>query len=388
MTEKPRVLFLGSKEFPYGANNGQDPIKSGGIETAVQTLANALASRTRLTIVTRDFQQPNSTNGVTIKKVPWLKGEFLRNPSFNASSFTAALTQPCDLIHCHGLVAGLFGLIAGRLRNKPIVVTPHGIASGQPQYPAPLNAFLLALERLVYSRANATIFLSQGEKQRFANKSVFAKNPVIIPLGIPLERFERRANSFAASSFRQKNAVPQNATVITFVGRLVKVKACDVLLKAFKKTRDKNTILLIVGDGPERTALEKQAYELDLGGRVRFLGHRSDLPAIMAATDVFVLPSHSEGLPSSMLEAMASHCACIVTDIGLPVENEVDVLVVKPGDAAALARAITKLAKRPRLREQLARKAFQKTVKTYGIQTTARQHLQLYYSLLNRKPNR
>ncbi|NYZ75453.1 glycosyltransferase family 4 protein [Candidatus Micrarchaeota archaeon] len=379
-TDAPAVLFLGSKEFPFGSNKGQDPIKSGGIETYAETLAKALSKKARITLVTREFRGSpvkEVVGGVRVERVPWIPGFFLRNPSFNLFSFAKALELEYDLVHAHGLVAGFFGLVAGRLRGKKVVVTPHGIASGQ--YSAALNAALLGFEKLVYGSADATVFLSEGEKKRFAEKRVFAKNAVVIPSGIQLEAFDRKTHSAKAARLKKELGI-NGETVVTFVGRLSKVKGVDYLLQAFKKS-GKNSVLLIAGDGPERSRLEALAKKLGLNN-VFFLGHRTDTPAILAASDVFVLPSLSEGVPVSLLEAMASGCAPIVTDIGLPVEKGVDSLVVKPRDAESLAEALKQLCGSVKLRSRISQNAL-KNSRKFSSEKMAEAHARLYESLLS-----
>jgi len=381
-TEAPAILFLGSKEFPFGTNQGQDPIKSGGIETYVETLAKALSRKARITVVTREFRGSPSTevvDGVRVERVPWIHGFFLRNPSFNLFSFAKALTLDCDLIHAHGLVAGLFGLKAARLRGKKIIVTPHGIASGQ--YSAALNAVLLGLEKLVYGSADATVFLSEGEKKRFAEKGIFAKNAVVIPTGIDLKSFDRKKHSTQATRLKKELRI-NGKTVVTFVGRLVAVKGVNYLLEAFAEIAGKNCALLVVGDGPERKTLETKAKELGLREKAFFLGERTDMPAIYAASDVFALPSLSEGVPVTLLEAMASGCAPILTDIGLPVEKGVDALVVKPGDVESLAEALKQLCGSDGLRSRISANAL-KNSKKFSREKMAEAHARLYEKLLN-----
>lgn len=382
-SQQPRVLFLGSKEFPFGSNKGDDPITSGGIESYVDVLAPALAAKgIEVTVVTRRFRSTpakENVGGVKVERVHWLRGFFLRNPSFNLLSFSKALRVKCDLIHSHGIVAGFFGWVAARLRGKKLVVTPHGIASGQPQYSAVSGLFKL-LERFVYKRADAVVFLSEGEKSNFAAKKIVAKHPFIIGSGIDLARFRRSRNAEAAERLKKQLGL-QGKTVITFVGRLAAVKGLNYLLEAFAEIAGNDCALLIVGEGPERKALEAQAKELGLGGKALFLGARDDTPAIYAASDVYVQPSLSEGMPMSVAEAMAAGCALLVTRIGLPVEEGIDALVVEPKNAGALAKALEKLCSDAGLRKKIAANAV-KSSKKFSIEETVKKHLELYKSLL------
>jgi glycosyltransferase involved in cell wall biosynthesis len=111
---------------------------------------------------------------------------------------------------------------------------------------------------------------------------------------------------------------------------------------------------IVAGDGPDREALEAESKRLGLNQRVRFLGHREDVPALLACCDLFVLPSLFEGLPVSILEAMSAGKAVVATAIGgtdeVVVPGETGLLVT-PGDPLALAEAIQRLLTEPGLAE-------------------------------------
>lgn len=157
-----KVLMLGSKEYPLAASAGSDPITSGGIESYVQNLSEGLARRgTKVKIITRRFPKQakrEKNKNLEILRVPWVRGFYLRNPSFNLSAFAAALSGDYDLIHSHGPVASLLGWLAARLRGKKIVATPHGVAYAQPQYGFFVSRLLRAVERFAYSRADVVVF--------------------------------------------------------------------------------------------------------------------------------------------------------------------------------------------------------------------------------------
>ena len=142
------------------------------------------------------------------------------------------------------------------------------------------------------------------------------------------------------------------------VCRLVPLKHVDDLLRAAAVVRrDRPGLrLVVVGDGPQRAVLEAEAERLGLRGAARFLGERADIPELLAAMDVFVHPSESEGHPNAVLEAMASGLPVIAAAIPgvdeLVRDGETGVLV-PPGDPAELARAIGALLDRPDLAGEL-----------------------------------
>jgi glycosyltransferase involved in cell wall biosynthesis len=145
---------------------------------------------------------------------------------------------------------------------------------------------------------------------------------------------------------------------LLFVGRLVDIKGLDTLLHALAEMRRSGTVpsLVLCGDGPLRAALEQQARDSGLAAHVRFLGERDDATTWMAAADVLVLPSRQEGLSNALLEAMAAGRAVVASRVGGNVELVADGrtgLLVPPGDAVALARALQALAAEPARRDQL-----------------------------------
>jgi glycosyltransferase involved in cell wall biosynthesis len=148
---------------------------------------------------------------------------------------------------------------------------------------------------------------------------------------------------------------------LVFVGRLAAVKGVPVLLEAFAKVlaAHPDARLTLVGDGPERPKIEARAGELGLGETVRFAGYLSqdEVTEELARSDLFVLPSFAEGVPVVLMEAMASRLAVVATRIaGIPelVEDGVAGRLVPPGDADALAAAISGLLADPEGRARMA----------------------------------
>ena len=143
------------------------------------------------------------------------------------------------------------------------------------------------------------------------------------------------------------------------VARLVPQKGIDVLIRALTQTAGaaRNWTLTLVGDGPEREALEQQVQQAGLQERVQFLGFRSDPQTFLLQAGVFVLPSRFEGMPNALLEAMAAGLAVVVTDASPGplevVEDGVSGLVVPSDDPFALAEALDRLGADPELRERL-----------------------------------
>lgn len=370
-----RILLLGSKEYPLGTSD--DPLPSGGIEAYIENFVRELSKdkRVEIEIITRSFtgtQKHEKKDNIEIYRVPWVRGFFFRNISFNLMAFLKALRLDFDIIHANGPIAGFFGFIIGAIKKKPIVATPHGLALGQPQYGRGIQFFFSLIERAAYSRASCVVFLSEQEKEVFYKKLGFLPKAwrVILP-GIDFTKFE---NANPESIKKEFNLGSKYC--VTFIGRLIEVKGVEYLISAVKEVEN-NFAVLLVGDGPQREKLERMAK---IENKVVFTGSRSDVPNILSATDIFVLPSLSEGLPMSLLEAMASGCACVVTDIGLPVRDRETALVVPPKEPKKLAEAIEALLKDKKLREKLGKNAREEARK-FSWEEAAEEYMGVFKSV-------
>ncbi|HEU4587266.1 MAG TPA: glycosyltransferase family 4 protein [Gemmatimonadales bacterium] len=171
--------------------------------------------------------------------------------------------------------------------------------------------------------------------------------------------------------------------VVLTPARFHEQKGHVYLLEAVAQVPDVTVVL--AGDGELRPAMEERARELGIMDRCVFLGHRSDVPDLLAAADLFVLPSLFEGLPLSVLEAMAAQRPVIATAIGGTDEAVVDGetgLLVPPRDSAALGAAIRRLRTDPALARRLAERARMQVAARFSADVTAQGVMQVYESLV------
>lgn len=171
---------------------------------------------------------------------------------------------------------------------------------------------------------------------------------------------------------------PKGGKHILFVGRLASVKGVPVLLEAFAEVVRKHpeARLTLVGDGPERLAIEAKARALEIADVVNFAGFRSqtEVAAVLAEADIFALPSFAEGVPVVLMEAMASVRPVVATriaGIGELVEDNVTGMTVPPGSAADLAEALSRLMDDPALAARLAEAGRHRVVNEYNINIEA-----------------
>ena len=247
------------------------------------------------------------------------------------------------LVHAHGIRAAWIAALAQPLRRHPLIVTLHNVPPA-----GPIGALVI---RVLARSAARIICVSKA-----IAGAVKAPQSVVIPNGVDLDRYDDLDRDEA----RRTLEIDPRRFVVAAVARLSHEKGIDVLARAARELPDVEFI--VAGDGPDRQAIEQLApANMHLFGLVE-----SILP-ILAASDVVVVPSRSEGQGIIALEALASARAVIASNVGgLPemIRDETG-LLVPPGDAEALAGAIARLRDDPAQRERLAKNG-REFSKTFG----------------------
>jgi glycosyltransferase involved in cell wall biosynthesis len=204
------------------------------------------------------------------------------------------------------------------------------------------------LDRLSLRHADLALTVCQPFAAQLAARGVDRKR--IRVQHMPIRAFE--IDPEKVWQVRSEFGIAAGAKVILTIGRLSREKGHADLVRAFAQLRADNTTLVVVGDGPERAALQQLA-----GPAVVFTGHRDDIASFYGLADIFVLPSYSEGTPNVILEAMAAHVPVIATNVGgipeLAVHGE-SALLAPAADPTALQNAMRQLLDSPELRQRLA----------------------------------
>jgi glycosyltransferase involved in cell wall biosynthesis len=179
-----------------------------------------------------------------------------------------------------------------------------------------------------------------------------------------------------------------NKVVIIFVGRLSPQKSLPTLLTALESSLPTcpKLHLLVVGDGADRIALEEQAKYLGIRDRVGFLGNQSDVRPYLNAADIFALPSKSEGISNSLLEAMSAGLACVVTTVG----GNFEILdqgrcgiLLPPGDVSAWSKSLIELGNNPEKRQSLGASAQKHVYSHFDFSVVGFLYENLYAELLS-----
>jgi glycosyltransferase involved in cell wall biosynthesis len=181
--------------------------------------------------------------------------------------------------------------------------------------------------------------------------------------------------------------LPADRFVVGWIGRMTAVKRTDDVLLALRALRERgvDAVLCMVGDGPGRDDVERQAHELGIARHCFYLGYQEDVAPWLAGMDAFVLPSSNEGTPASAIEALAAGRPVVATRVGgLPdvVREGESGFLVEPGDVDALADRLAELARDPKLRERMGAAGREGTPSRYAVARLVDDVDRLYRSLL------
>ena len=251
------------------------------------------------------------------------------------------------IVHTHTSKAGFVGRLAARLAGIPAVIhQPHGhIFYGY--YGARRTGFYVGLERLAARWADRIVTLTErGTDEHLARGIGHRAQYRTVPSGVATAALRAAAPTRGAA--RARLDIAPDAFVIVGLGRLVPVKGFDMLIAALPAIAAAvpSTRVMLIGDGPERGALEAQAAALGVRARLTVLGATPDVGACLAAADVLAAPSRNEGMGRALVEAMALGVPVVAAEVGgIPavVADRETGRLVPPGDVGALAEALIEL---------------------------------------------
>lgn len=352
----------------------------GGLETWTQNIAEKLANKAEIFVVTArvgDSAKHEVKNGVKIFRTSLFALKDLSYSSFFhiltampfifSRSFFLILLQKINLLHCQGFLGACIGYYISKIVNIPYIVTVQRLEG---------NNFL---KKIVYRNAKVCIAASSAIKEYF--KEIGCSNIEVIPNGVDLKRFENLKK-------QQKDGF-----VVMTVARLEKVKGIEYLIRAFTRSdlalAGSDLQLFIIGDGSERKNLENLTRELGLVKKVKFLGPipPEGIPEYLAMADCFVLPSLKEGFGIAILEAIAARVPVIASKVGGIldiIENEKNGLLVTPGNPEEIAKAILRIYNNPELRERLVNFAIAGLTR-YDWQNIAQEVFKIYENCLSHR---
>jgi glycosyltransferase involved in cell wall biosynthesis len=379
---RPRVVMFMREFYPL----------TGGYQNQALRLAQAMIERhVGVKVVThRQGRLPRHEvyNRIPIQRVSALQKGHLAAFSFLAASllWMARNRHSFEIIHANrsssGLIAGLIGLL---LRKKVLYKLTRGDEIDIKGFRSTLWGSLKL--RYLLRTVHKFVAITREIEEDLKHLGVSSARIVRIPNGISLEPRFRPAD---AQQVKAQLGWSSDVQIVTFVGRLVHAKGVDWLLEVWKEIagQEKNARLLIIGEGPDRSALETTAQELGISSTVAFLGAQKDVWQFLDATDVFALPSRREGISNALLEAMSLGLAVIVADDSLGGNREIvqhgdNGCVVAFGDTKTYAETLVRLLRHSELRSDIGKRARQSIEQTFSIDSVADRYLKTYFALLD-----
>lgn len=276
-----------------------------------------------------------------------------------------------ELVHTHGYFADICGLTMARLVGLPTISTCHGFIS---------TDFKLKMYNLLDTYAlrscKTIIAVSDGIKSELVRSGLQDSRIEVIPNAVA-PHFGGEERSACRKGKRDSLGIGSNEHVVGYIGRLSEEKGLICLVEAIAELRDDlvPVKLLIVGDGPERLALEKRVKERKLEKWVFFVGFQTDIENWFPVLDVFALPSLTEGTPMALLEAMAAGVPVVATAVGgVPkvVTDGINGSLVPSGEVGQLREKIQLLLESDSLQDRFRKEGLNTVNSKYDIHTWCR----------------
>jgi N-acetyl-alpha-D-glucosaminyl L-malate synthase BshA len=361
------------------------PDDVGGIEVASQDIANRLAQNgDKVFVITSGKRNiiENPNKNVTVYRFSNLRIKFLGSSFFwfifwIKIFFLLKKIKP-DIVHCQAIQMGVPGFLFKKFYKKPYIVWCHGFDVYFPW------KFKKIISNPVLNSADAIVALTSNMKDEL-NKTC-KKDILVLPNGIDLENF----SGLSKQSLRDKFKINPDEKIIIFVGGLKPVKGIEYLIEAFWVINQKipASKLFLVGEGIDRINLENAVKKNNLTGKVNFTGKiaNREIPEYMALSDIFVLPSLSEGFGIVNLEAMACGLPIVATNVGgIPevIKDGENGFIVEPKNPGQIAEKVLLLLEDEKLREKISNNN-REEVKKYSLEIIVNRLMEIYLSCLKK----
>lgn len=355
----------------------------GGTENGVVNLLNRMdPERFRFTIVltekNRAMLERVERPGV---RVVHARRRWGNDPLYPASLFALCRSERPDLVHTRNFSC-IEGLAAARLAGvKAVLHSEHGRDVDEAANLKRRRAFARSV---LFRCADRVVTVSEELRATIlANVRIRPDKVQCLPNGVDLSRFGPRG---ARERVRRELGFAADEIVIGSVGRHDPVKDYTSLLAAFAALRDAARLrLLLCGDGPSNASLRALARDLGIEDRVVFTGFRDDVPDVLTAIDVFVLPSVTEGMSNAILEAMASGLPCVATRVGGNgelVSHGLNGLLVPPASPEKLHDALSYLVEDRGARLRMGRAGRARAETRFSLEAMVARYEDLYEGLI------
>ena len=363
-----------------------DSLRIGGAQRLVASFAsNGSAHGIAPTIIT--FQQDSAD--VILEPIRAVGVEVITMPA--TSLFTYQRLQrltdffqreKIDIVQTHLFYSNILGSIAAHRAGIPAIATLHSVATRK----GLKGRLLQQIEKYCLERY-ATRILAVGNMVAEAHADRYGTHRLeVIPNGIPQPE---PIHGHERERLRHEITGNGSKSIIVTVGRFAHAKGYEDMIEAFSllHKKDLNPVLLMVGTGGTVDTIKARIEDFDLSNSVVLAGERTDVPQLLASSDVYASSSHREGLPLAVLEAMMAGLPVVATSVGdIPsVVTDETGLIVPPHEPEMLAAALEDLLKNPEKREAMGKAAQKRALNEYSVDAWMKKHVALYRSVLASK---
>jgi glycosyltransferase involved in cell wall biosynthesis len=291
-----------------------------------------------------------------------------------------------DVVHLHSGVWYKASTAASLAGIRYQIYTDHGRQNPDPW----LNR---TIDRRASRRTDVVVCVSEPLARHMASVVADPSRIRVVPNGVDTERYSPLDDD---GRLRHELGIAADVPIVGSIGRLETVKGYEVMIRAFARLQSKCTdsvrpVLVLVGDGCQRTALERSAAELGIADSVHFVGWRSDIENVLRAFTVFAMSSHSEGTSVSLLEAMSAGLCPIITDVGgnaAVLGPDLKHRLVVPANPDALAIALIDGLVDCTTRERDSKTARARVVEHFGLDQMVHRYESLYSATPGELPPR
>lgn len=288
-----------------------------------------------------------------------------------------------DIIHTHNSFAGIYGILGGKLFSRCIIL--HG-EHGMIDF---MDGYRKRLKKFICSFTDRVTTVSEGLKEDVhAMWGIPEEKIVVIQNGVDREKF-RKINISTIRDIKKSLNIMENEIILGTVGRLSDQKNYPFLLQAIKEIRssDRKVKLVIVGEGPLRSELERMVDRLSIESNVIFLGERKDIPELLSIMDIFLFPAYKgEGIANVLLEAMSIGVPVVSSDIKgniEVVENDKTGFIFPSNNLQIFINKINQLIDNSQLRSNFSTASIDRINKMFSLERMINDYEECYLKVMN-----
>jgi len=299
-------------------------------------------------------------------------------------TFSILMENHFDLLHTHGYVADIIGIMTAKMLRVRTISTCHGFIENDKK----LSRYN-ALDRLVLRFCDTIIAVSADIQRSLTDCGIKANRIKVIPNAVRTD-IDKSSLLNQRQEARQLFGFSEEDCVLGYVGRLSPEKGLTYLIESAALARNANcpVKMLIIGEGPEQGELRNTVKRRGLESHAVFAGFQTIIDGLLPAIDIFILPSLTEGTPMSLLEAMAYGIPAIASTVGqIPeiIDSGKSGILVRPEDAEQMKDAIVFLCNKPSVRESIGKAGRKKVKRHFDIKNWTRKIENEYLNLIENK---